>query len=208
MNNGNQPKVNPLWHYPIWEHQTDFDEQFNEDLLDEIYSIAQQVSTETNPKESLWDYNSPMLSILKTALTTITNNLVITHIPEIRELNYNFKCDMAWPNVREPGLGIELHAHPDSSFAATYYVKTPENCGDLVCYVKDGKQLRLTPKAGMMVILPSYVLHEIEINQSNDLRVSISTDFTQVVDKTVDNALVLKSWCSDMLKVREWNSTN
>ena len=115
---------------------------------------------------------------------------------------------MGWPNIREPGQGIELHAHPDSSFAATYYVKTLENSGDLVCYVKDGKQLRIVPKAGMIVIVPSYVLHEIETNQSNGLRVSISTDFTQVVDKQADNALVLKSWCADMLKVRTWNSIN
>jgi len=208
MNNGKSPKINPLWHYPIWEHQTDFDEQFNEDLLDEIYSIAQEITTEVNPKESLWDYNRPMLRMLKSTLTSITNNIVISQIPEIRELNYKFKCDMAWPNVREPGQSIELHAHPDASFAVTYYVKTPENCGNLVCYVEDGKQLRLTPKAGMIVIVPSYVLHEIEINQSNDLRVSISTDFTQLVDKTADNALVLRSWCHDMLKVRDWNFTN
>ena len=208
MNNGNQPEGNILWHYPIWKYQTDFDDQFNEGLLDEIYSIAQEVSHEENPKESLWDYDRPLLHILKTSLTAITNNLVSIDIPEIRELNYKFKCDMGWPNIREPGQGIELHAHPDSSFAATYYVKTLENSGDLVCYVKDGKQLRIVPKAGMIVIVPSYVLHEIETNQSNGLRVSISTDFTQVVDKQADNALVLKSWCADMLKVRTWNSIN
>jgi len=208
MNTGNKQKVNALWHYPIWEHQTDFDSRFNEDLLDEIYSIAQEVSTEANPKESLWDYDRPMLRILKTTLMSITNNLILKDIPEIRELNYRFKCDMGWPNVREPGQGIELHGHPDASFATTYYVKAPNNCGDLVCYVKDGKQIRVKPKAGKIVIIPAYILHEIESNQSKDLRVSISTDFTQVVDKAADNALVLKSWCRDMLKVRDWNFTN
>jgi len=208
MNNGNQPKVNPLWDFPIWEHQTDFDDRFNENLINEIYSIAQEISTDSNPKESLWDYDRPMMRMLKSVLISITNNIVRTQIPEIRELNYKFKCDMGWPNVREPGQGIELHGHPDASFATTYYVKTPENCGDLICYVKDGKQIRLKPKCGKIVIIPAYVLHEIESNQSNDLRISISTDFTQVVDKTADNALVLRSWCHDMLKVRDWNSTN
>lgn len=208
MNNGNQPKVKFLWQYPIWEHQTDFDKQFNEDLLDEIYSIAQEISTNPNPKESLWDYNKPMLRMLKTALTSITNNIVYNQIQDVRELNYKFECKMAWPNVREPGQDIELHGHPDASFAATYYVKVPKNSGDFVAYVGDGKKMRFTPKAGQILIVPSYILHEIETNQSNDLRVSISTDFTEVVDKTAANALVLKSWCSDMLKVREWNSTN
>jgi hypothetical protein len=208
MKSGNQPKDNPLWNYPIWEHQTDFDEKFNEDLLDEIYYIAQQISKEENPKDSLWDYDMPMLRILKTSLTSITNNIVSTSIPEIRELNYKFKCDMAWPNVREPGQSIELHAHPDASFGVTYYIKADNDCGDFIAYVKNGNPVRITPKAGKVLILPAYILHEIEPNMSKSLRVSISTDFTQIVDKSADNALVLKSWCLDMLKVRDWNSTN
>lgn len=208
MITGNNHKVNPLWDYPIWWFKTDFDKKFNDDLIEEIYSIAEQVKNDPNPKDSLWDYYRPQLSILKTALSSFTNNVVTRDIPEIRQLNYRFKCDMGWVNVREPGQGIELHAHPDSSFAVTYYVKTPYNSGDLICYVKDGKQLRIKPEEGMVVIVPFYVLHEIEENHSHDLRISISTDFTQVVDKVVDNALVLKSWCDDMLKVKDWNFVN
>jgi hypothetical protein len=208
MITGNNHKVNPLWDYPIWQYETNFNKQFNEDLLDEIYSIAKQISNEKTPKESLWDYNTPALSILKGVFTNVTNTMVTKDIPEIRELNYKFKCDMAWPNVREPDQDIELHAHPDVSFAATYYVKAEENCGDLICYLGEGKIKRIKPKVGTIVIVPFYMLHEIEPNKSKDLRVSISTDFTQIVDKTADNALVLKSWCDDMLKVKDWNSVN
>ena len=204
MKTGKVQNNNPLWNYPIWQIKTNFDKRFNEELIDEIYSIAEQVKSDPNPKDSLWDYYRPNLSILKTALTTFTNNTVITNIPEIRILNYTFKCDMGWVNVREPGQGIELHAHPDASFAATYYVKTPYNCGDLVCYIK-GEEFRLTPEEGCIVIFPFYILHEIEQNHSHDLRISISTDFTQVVDKDAKDALVLKSWCDDMMKVKEWN---
>ena len=207
MKTGKVQNNNPLWNYPIWQIKTNFDKRFNEELIDEIYSIAEQVKSDPNPKDSLWDYYRPNLSILKTALTTFTNNTVITNIPEIRILNYTFKCDMGWVNVREPGQGIELHAHPDASFAATYYVKTPYNCGDLVCYIK-GEEFRLTPEEGCIVIFPFYILHEIEQNHSHDLRISISTDFTQVVDKDAKDALVLKSWCDDMMKVKEWTSAS
>ena len=200
--------MNPLWGHPIWQVKTDFDKRFNEELIDEIYSIAEQVKEESNPKDSLWDYHRPNLSILKTAFSSYTNNAVTRDIPEIQRLNYRFKCDMGWVNVREPGQGIELHAHPDASLAATYYVKTPRNCGDLICYVKDGKQVRIKPEEGCIVILPFYILHEIEDNHSHDLRISISTDFTQIPDKQADNALILKSWCDDMLKVKSWNFVN
>ena len=208
MKTGKIQTNNPLWDYPGWKVKTDFDTKFNNDLLEEIYSIAEEVKQDPNPRDSLWDYHRPQLSILKTALTSFTNNIVTRDIPEIRNLNYRFKCDMGWVNVREPGQGIELHAHPDASFAATYYVKTPKGCGDLICYIKDGKEYRITPEEGDIIIIPFYILHEIEINKSNDLRISISTDFTQVVDKGVKDALVLKSWCDDMMKVKEWNSVS
>lgn len=200
--------INPLWDFPIWQYKTDFDDEFNQALQDEIYSIAQEMTHEQKPKDSLWDYNRPNLAILKNTITDITNKLISQDIPEVRELNVKFKCDMGWPNVRHPGLGIELHAHPDASFATTYYVKAPENCGDFVAILDNGRTKRFKPVAGTGVIIPAYILHEVEINKSNDLRISISTDFTTVVDKEAKNALVLRSWCADMLQVREWTSTN
>ena len=207
MKTGKIQNNNPLWGFPIWQVKTHFDKKFNLQLADEIYSIAQQVKNDPNPKDSLWDYYRPNLATLKTHLDCLTNSIVRKNIPEIKQLNYKFKCDMGWVNVREPGQGIELHAHPDASFATTYYVKTPYNCGDLVCHV-NGEEVRITPEEGCVVILPFYILHEIEQNHSNDLRISISTDFTQVVDKDAKDALVLKSWCDDMMKVKEWNSVS
>jgi hypothetical protein len=200
--------MNELWNYPIWQIKTDFNKKFNNDLVDEIYSISQELKNDLNPKDSLWDYHRPNLSILKTKIDSCINTIAPKDIPEIKELNYSFNCGMGWVNVKEPGEDIELHAHPDCSFAATYYVKTPENCGDLVCYVKDGKKLRIKPEEGVIVILPFYILHEIESNQSSDLRISISTDFLQIPDKTVKDALVIKSWLHQMVKTKEWNFVN
>jgi hypothetical protein len=197
--------MNALWNYPIWQTKTDFDNKFNQDIIEEIYDIAQEVKQDLNPKDSLWDYHRPKLSILKNTINNYVNNCASQDIHEIRDLKYQFKCGMGWVNVREPGQDIELHAHPDCSFAATYYVKTPENCGDLICYVGEGKEIRIKPKEGFLVVLPFYILHRIEKNNSYDLRISVSTDFTQIVDKTADNALIIKSWCDDMIKVKEWN---
>jgi len=205
--NGKSPKNDPLWDYPIWTLKTEFDDKFNESLLDELYSIAKEISVSPNPKNSLWDYSGENLKILKAKFDECVESAAYS-IPELKSLKLKFNSIMGWPNVRIPGLGIDMHAHPDTSFAVTYYVKTPENCGDFICYVQDGQIERIKPEAGLIVIVPFYVLHEIEINKSNDLRVSISADYYQIVDETADNALVLKSWCDDMMKVREWNSAS
>lgn len=207
IKSGKTTRSDPLWDYSFWTAQTDFDDEFNETLLDELYSIAKEISISPNPKNSLWDYPRPNLQKLKESFDDCIFASTQT-VPELKDLKLVFKSDMAWPNVRQPGLGIEAHAHPDTSYAVTYYVKTPENCGDLVCYLENGEIKRITPKRGLIAIIPFYIVHEIETNKSNDLRVSISADYFQIVDPNADNALVLKSWCADMLKVREWNSVN
>lgn len=207
IKSGKTTRTDPLWNYSFWTVKTDFDDTFNETLLDELYSVAREISTSPDPKNSLWDYPRPNLQILKSTFDACVYSATQS-VPELKDLKLKFHSDMAWPNVREPGQNIEAHAHPDTSYALTYYVKTPPNCGDLICYLEDGEIKRITPESGLLVILPFYMIHEIEINRSSDLRVSISADYFQIVDPTADNALVLKSWCADMLKVREWNSAN
>lgn len=207
IKSGKATRDDPLWDYSFWTVKTNFDHAFNETLLDELYSIANEISTSPDPKPSLWDYPRPNLEILKSVFDDCVFSATQS-VPELKNLQLKFQSDMAWPNVRQPGLGIEAHAHPDTSYALTYYVKTPPGSGDLICYLENGETARITPEPGLIAILPFYMIHEIEINRSNDLRVSISADYFQIVDPAAPNALVLKSWCADMLKVREWNSAS
>jgi hypothetical protein len=207
IKSGKATRDNPLWDHSFWTVQTEFDDAFNETLLDELYSVAQEISTSTDPKTSLWDYSRPNLQRLKSAFDACVFSATQS-VPELKNLNLKFQSDMAWPNIREPGMVIEAHAHPDTSYALTYYVKTPPNCGDLVCYLENGETKRITPERGLIAILPFYMIHEMEVNRSTDLRVSVSADYFQIVDPDAPNALVLKSWCTDMLKVREWSSNN
>jgi hypothetical protein len=207
IKSGKATRDNPLWDYSFWTVQTEFDDAFNETLLDELYSVAREISTSANPKTSLWEYSRPNLQILKSAFDACVFSATQS-VPELKNLNLKFQSDMAWPNIREPGMVIEAHAHPDTSYALTYYVKAPPNCGDLVCYLENGETKRIIPKRGLIAILPFYMIHEMEVNRSTDLRVSISADYFQIVDPDAPNALVLKSWCTDMLKVREWNSAS
>jgi hypothetical protein len=65
----------------------------------------------------------------------------------------------------------------------------------------------IRPEAGKLVFFPAYVLHYIEENRSDELRISLSTDMIQVIDKTVPNALIIKSWCDSLLKIKEWHNS-
>jgi len=217
-----QNAQNLFWKSPIWEVQTRFDETFNNQLLDEIYSIGQDIysGVDRDPSNSIWDYRRPNLDILKQEIIDVVTKTIVQNIPEIRLLNLS-GCEhfMGWINVREPGERLEVHGHTESAIAATYYLKAKDGCGDLVCFDTAGaidwdkntlsgspyvRERRFKPVEGRLIFFPSYVLHGVDENKSTDLRISLSTDLRKVIDKNSSNTVILKSWAGRMAKIREW----
>jgi uncharacterized protein (TIGR02466 family) len=126
---------------------------------------------------------------------------------------------MCWANIREPGEAVEVHAHTDSAIAVTYYIKAKENCGDLILFdtknsinweagkLSDDATLRIQrikPVEGCLVFFPSYVLHTVEENKSDELRISLTCDLKKILDKSKPNTILLKNWATKMVKIREW----
>ena len=114
--------------------------------------------------------------------------------------NYNSEPYLGnmWANVNPPGSFNNRHMHPNSLWSGVYYVKTPENCGDL--RIEDPKSVGLMvvpnkkdyeipthssreishdPIAGRLIMFPSYLMHSVQPNKSNDIRISISFNFLQ-----------------------------
>ena len=103
-----------------------------------------------------------------------------------------------WANINPPGGMNRAHQHPNSLWSGVYWIKTPKDCGDLkiddprssaaMCRPrqKEGeKPLRLlreygyTPKEGRVIMFPSWLMHCVEPNESNDIRISVSFNFMQ-----------------------------
>lgn len=216
-----KPQRSEWWVTPIWELQTDSTPEFHELLLDEIYGIAKNISTgvDANPKDSLWDYDTPHLSTLKAKILKIASDTLLEHIQEATDLNIKLEYSMGWVNVIGKGEGIEAHSHNDCSLVATYYIKAPEDCGDIVILNtrniidKDGKflytgkseldHIHIKPVEGKLIMFPAYAMHEVQENKSDELRISLSTDIKQIIDKEAPNAMILKSWCNSFLRIRE-----
>lgn len=212
--------VNPWWTAPVWQIPTGFDSAFNQELEQEIYNIGELLGTGADVQTSLWDYSRPCLDQLKTYIQQSVQHHVINSIPEARALRIKMEYSMGWVNVKEPGGMIEAHAHNDCSIAATYYVRAKKNCGDLILlnsadiYADSGAfagatastldHIRIEPTEGLLVFFPAYVLHEVQTNHSNDLRISLSTDLKQVIDPDAPNAMVLKSWAHSFQQIAEW----
>lgn len=196
------------WECPVWTMKTSFDDEFNSQLIDELHLIASNVQAgiDHSPGSSLWDYQTPRLTELKTLISQVVNKTCVSYLPQNQMVKFHLMS--GWLNVKDRGEIIETHAHPDSSIAATYYIQADEGCGDLVLIDTGtvGQESigfkRIKPSAGTLAFFPSYMLHRIEENKSNRLRISLSTDLTHSIDKDSPDAPVLKSWVGGMLKIK------
>jgi uncharacterized protein (TIGR02466 family) len=211
------------WESPVWEMQTEFDDAFNKNLLEEIYSIGQGIASgqDSSPHNSLWDYQLPHLEQLKTVIHQVVSSTAGRYMPSEYQTTFDFI--MGWVNVKAPGECIEAHGHPDCTIAVTYYIQAEENSGNLTL-LDTGKELnwqreilngestlqvkQIVPKAGKLVFFPGYVLHRIEPNRSNNLRISLSTDLKHTVDPSSPGAPILRSWTNQMLKIRDWKNVS
>jgi hypothetical protein len=96
-------------------------------------------------------------------------------------------------NPMMPGNNNSPHHHPECMLAVVYYVKVPENSGDILLHDPRGSILwkdpqaktdvtwesyrpyhKITPVPGMLLIFPGYVVHSVESNLSKEMRLSIA----------------------------------
>jgi uncharacterized protein (TIGR02466 family) len=103
-----------------------------------------------------------------------------------------------WANINYPGGFNRPHLHPNSLFSGVYWIKAPENSGNLMLYEprpgaqctmpnrKEGKlppevwrEVHYAPQAGMAIMFPAWLWHEVRPNKSNDIRISVSFNFLQ-----------------------------
>jgi uncharacterized protein (TIGR02466 family) len=101
-----------------------------------------------------------------------------------------------WANINPPGGYNNNHIHPNSLFSGAYYVKAKPNSGRLALMdPRPGvQQIMPTRKPGKMprelwrdayydavpgrlIMFPSWLWHKVELNQSNDVRISVSFNF-------------------------------
>ena len=101
-----------------------------------------------------------------------------------------------WTNVNEPGSTNVLHSHKGVSFACTYNLQT-EGTGNLIfknpanllndCDIKSPftRNYKIEPKNGDLLVWPSWVPHEVDINNSDKQRINIAINVSFI---GVDNA--------------------
>ena len=80
-----------------------------------------------------------------------------------------------WFNAMEAGQRTTLHHHDenDELLSAVYYIRVPENSGDLILH-DDGRKICIQPQEGKLVMFAPHVLHEVTANYGPGLRLSVA----------------------------------
>ena len=111
-------------------------------------------------------------------------------------LDISPKLGNMWANINPPGGYNQSHIHPNSLFSGAYYVKAKPNSGRLALMdPRQGVQKIITTRKpgkmprelwrdayydavpGRLIMFPSWLWHKVELNQSNDVRISVSFNF-------------------------------
>lgn len=135
---------------------------------------------------------------LKKEFNIITNELFKMQNEIYNLENYSSKTrptiEEMWVNINYQNCYNQSHIHSHCLWSGVYYIKCPENCGDIKfsdpamqrifstpLYENNIDQSKLTHKAieGRLIMFPGWLSHEVEINKSKSPRVSLSFNFTQ-----------------------------
>ena len=101
-----------------------------------------------------------------------------------------FRITGCWANINPRGSAHLAHAHPNNFLSGIYYVKTQDGANkvtfldprprrDIAPKVKrntpaNADKATLTVENGLMLLFPAWFVHSVDVNTSEDIRVSVS----------------------------------
>jgi uncharacterized protein (TIGR02466 family) len=180
----------PVWHYTVENFQ-----QLNETLLQEIHE-EQQRDRQGEKWSNILGWHSVNNLHQRDRFAEFVN-IVNVNVLEVANFlqwdlqKFSVNITTCWVIVNGKLASNSLHNHPNSILSGVYYLKTPENCGGI--YFNDPRpasqmlvppvvdfnlwtfpKVSYKPHAGTMLLFPSWLLHGVEMNMSEELRVCIS----------------------------------
>jgi uncharacterized protein (TIGR02466 family) len=123
--------------------------------------------------------------------------IVAQNVQEVAEFlhwdlqKFTLNVTTCWAIVNGKLASNSVHNHPNSILSGVYYLRAPEGCGGIYfCDPRPGAQMLVPPvtefnlwtypkvsykaREGTMLLFPSWLLHGVEMNMSEEVRVSLS----------------------------------
>ncbi len=190
-----------LFPTPIWEYHFEDCEEFNDKLFGDVMSFDWEAYKEenrlsfgdslTSRSEDTFiplDRAPGIMFVLKTALEK-AHEAAEDYGWDLQR--NELRADEYWANVNKTNEYNMHHNHAPAHLSGVYYVRVPENSGD-IRFVDDRKVRTVTepnsinnspisvedhtfkPEEGMLLLFPGWLEHFVDQNKSETARVSIS----------------------------------
>jgi uncharacterized protein (TIGR02466 family) len=186
-----------MFYSPVWATQLEcFD---NNELLNQIYEIERTHSSEKFSNRGGFQSHNFENSKFKDVILNETPRRVDKKLPPLKIND--------WVNINRKGDYNCRHVHLCNNvfLSGVYYVKVPENSGNIRFwdprgilhhrlpehdyYFDDCQYQWIVPKAGLLLFFPTWLEHEVEPNESDEDRISISFNLSH--DNYLDH---IESW--------------
>ena len=129
-----------LFATPVWEMQNEIDETTLKRLIDFSYNTV-KLHPIKNAVSKRNGFNSEPIAIANADLMKILK-LSIAGIKHAYQPIVEISVEKYWININPPGAYNVRHNHPRSVLAATLYLQTPENSGNLVIHNMNSARVR------------------------------------------------------------------
>jgi len=162
------------------------------------FSLWCEKNETSSVRSNLSGYQSPSLDVnlevLKSLIEKLNEN--VKEYSHTLNLKDNLQLSRLWINVNRFKDSNRLHRHPQSIISGVFYIKTPENCGDLcfepidriedywmtsdmVAYNQyNSPNFCLHPIENHCILFPSWLNHLVKPNlNETEERISISFNY-------------------------------
>ncbi len=192
----------PIWHFAIDDHQ-----MLNKFLLQEI-ETEQQRDHQGEKWSNILGWHSTNDLHSRVAFMEFTNVIKENSVEIAKFLRWDLQkisleITTCWAIVNGKMASNSVHNHPNSILSGVYYLQVPENSGSI--YFSDPRpasqmlippveefnlwtfpKVSYKPHVGMMLLFPSWLLHGVEMNMSEELRISLSFNIGMTPKKAMN----------------------
>lgn len=188
-------KPNLLFPTPIWTISLDNYNEINEEMYSFIKAEQNKDQKGIN-KSNVKGWHSKDFDLKKNEPRKFIDFISPSIEQVMTDMNWEkekqkIKISNMWAIVNKGGSTNLRHQHGNSTISGAYYVRAPEDCGEIVFYdprpapiysypkaissnLLNAQVNGISPKEGALVLFPSYVDHSVNENKSNEERIVIS----------------------------------
>ena len=186
---------------PIWVSKIDDYKDTNEKIYEYIKNL-QNLDNKGLVKSNIKGWHSKNFDLKNEIVVNFINSISPKINEVFKDMDWDIKNQTAkisgmWAIINTGGASNARHHHGNSDISAAYYVRAPENCGEIVFYdprpapvfshPKSNKPNFLnamvnsiSPVEGGLVLFPSYLDHSVNPNKSKEERIVISFNLSLV----------------------------